>query len=258
MPRSAVQVRSGLDRTSLYHEITGKIIAELEAGRLPWVQPWGAPGTSAPLGLPKNVATGRRYSGINVLILWGAIVQRGFLGHSWLTFRQTLGLGGHVRRGETGTTVVYADRFVPEGERERAGHRGDGEADQDALRGSVSRPNQAIPFLKRFTVFNADQCEGLPDAVATTAPPPDAGLILPDAEALIRAAGADLRLGGDRAFYSVVGDYIQIPLPQAYFEPVNWHRTAFHELGHNAAPWIMPHGCCQSLCCGPWPCRGSA
>ena len=227
MAHATARAQTRPDRTGLYQEITDRIIAELETGRLPWVQPWGAPGISAPLGLPKNAATGRRYSGINVLILWGAVVQRGFSGQSWLTFRQALGLGGHVRRGETGTTVVYADRFVPDDERERARRDGD-EA-------------HAVPFLKRLTVFNADQCEGLPDAVVATAPPPDEGLILPKAEALIRATGADLRLGGDRAFYSVAGDYIQVPLPQAYFEPVNWHRTALHELSHNAVSRIMPH-----------------
>jgi antirestriction protein ArdC len=68
------------------------------------------------------------------------------------------------------------------------------------------------------------------------------GLILPQAEALIAATGADFRVGGDRAFYSPVHDFIQVPRPDAYFEPINWHRTALHELGHNAALGIMPHG----------------
>ena len=54
------------------------------------------------------------YSGVNVLILWGAVVERGFAGQSWLTFRQALSLGGSVRKGEHGTTVVYADRFIPD------------------------------------------------------------------------------------------------------------------------------------------------
>ena len=112
--------------------------------------------------MPKNAATGRSYSGINVLILWGAVVERGFSGQRWLTFRQALGLGGHVRKGEIGTTVVYADRFVPDEERRRGKHDGDGEAEREMLQGNASRPNRAIPFLKRFTVFNTDQCEGLP------------------------------------------------------------------------------------------------
>ena len=218
MPRSAVRARPGQDRTSLYEDITNEIIAELEAGRLPWVQPWGSSGVSAPLAMPKNAATGRGYSGINVLILWGAVVQHGFPTQSWLTFRQALGLGGNVRKGERGTTVVYADRFIPDDERRRSRETGD-----EAV---------AISFLKRFTVFNAAQCNGLPDELVVVPPPVPEGLIIPEVEALIRASGADLRLGGEKAFYAPAHDYIQLPRPESYFDPINWHRTALHELGH--------------------------
>ena len=210
--------RAGSDRTNLYDEITGKIIAELEVGRFPWVQPWGTASAKAPLGLPRNAATGRSYSGINILILWGAVVQHGFPGQGWLTYRQAAALGGNVRKGEQGTTVVYADRFVPEDEKRRARETGE-EA-------------QAIPFLQRFTVFNAAQCERLPDDITVAVPPPPPGLIEPRVEALIRATGVDFRIGGDRAFYVPAHDYVQVPPPQAYFEPINWHRTALHELGH--------------------------
>ena len=120
MSRQYPRARTGEDRTSLYDEITNKIIAELEAGRVPWVQPWGTAAAKAPLALPKSAATGRQYSGINILILWGAATEHGFTGQSWLTFRQALSLGGHVRKGERGTTVVYADRFVPVDEKRRA------------------------------------------------------------------------------------------------------------------------------------------
>ena len=136
------------DRTNFYDDITNKIIAELEEGRLPWVQPWGTAAAKAPLAMPRNAATSRQYAGINVLILWGAVIQHGFPSQQWLTFRQALSLGGNVRKGEHGTTVVYADRFVPEDEQRRAREAGEEAA--------------SIPFLKRFTVFNAAQCEGLP------------------------------------------------------------------------------------------------
>lgn len=225
MSRHRSNARS--DRASLYDEITSKIIGELEDGRVPWVQPWGT-AAKAPLAMPKNAATGRGYSGINVLILWGAVVEHGFPCQSWLTFRQALSLGGNVRKGERGTTVVYADRFIPDDEKKRARETGE-EA-------------QAIPFLKRFTVFNAAQCDGLPEEIAVAAPPPPPGLIEPKVEALIKATGIDFRVGGDRAFYVPAHDYVQVPPPQAYFEPINWHRTALHELGHYAVRWIMPHG----------------
>jgi antirestriction protein ArdC len=218
MPHPAPAHKSFADRYSLYQQITDKIIAELEQGRLPWVQPWG--NAAAPLGLPKNVATGRVYSGINILILWMTCTEQGFRTQNWLTFRQALKIGAHVRKGEKGVSVVYADRFIPYRERTRAAETGD--------------TPEAIPFLKRFTVFNADQCEGLSAAIA---PPPQSlteheNLVLPQAGALIRATGADIRIGGNRAFYIPSGDFIQVPPMPSFFEPINWHRTVCHELGH--------------------------
>lgn len=218
MDQTITRSRVALNRASLYEEITDRIIAELEAGRVPWVQPWGSQTAKAPLGLPKNAATGRRYSGINVLILWGAVIEHGFPGQSWLTFRQAISLGGNVRKGERGTTVVYADRFIPDNEKARVRETGDAA--------------QAIPFLKRFTVFNAAQCDGLPEEIAVAVEPALPGLIEPRVEALIKATGIDFRIGGDRAYYAPVHDYVMVPPPQAYFEPINWHRTALHETAH--------------------------
>jgi antirestriction protein ArdC len=188
------------ERGNLYQEITDRIISELEQGRFPWVQPWGA--ANANLGLPKNAATARRYSGINILILWGAVIEKSFRGQNWLTFRQALTLGGCVRKGEKGTTVFYADRFIPKSELERAQKTGDDPS--------------AIPFLKRFTVFNVEQCDGLPEtAFAGIAPLPEREVI-PLAESLIKATGADFRIGGGRAFYQTAEDFIQVP-PQPAF-----------------------------------------
>jgi antirestriction protein ArdC len=218
MSSSTTRKPSGGDRTNFYDDITNTIIVELEKGRFPWVQPWGTPSAKAQLALPKNASTNRAYSGINVLILWGEVIEKAYSGQSWMTFRQALALGGHVRKGERGTTVVYADRFIPDDAKRRAAQSG-GEA-------------RAIPFLKRFTVFNTDQIDDLPDEIATVAPPPPPGTIEPRVEALIKATGIDFRIGGNRAFYMPSQDYVQVPPPAAFFEPINWHRTALHELGH--------------------------
>ncbi|TPI13044.1 DUF1738 domain-containing protein [Mesorhizobium sp. B4-1-3] len=203
-------------KRSLYSEITDRIIADLERGCVPWVQPWGK--ANASLGLPKNAATGRSYSGINILILWGAVIERGYSGQNWLTFRQALALGGNVRKGEHGTTIVHADRFVPKGEKERAKTDGD--------------EPQAVPFLKRFTVFNVAQCDGLPEHLYADAEPLPERDIIPQAEALMRASGADIRIGGDRALYMLAGDFIQLPPQPAFFKQIDYYRTCFHELGH--------------------------
>lgn len=140
------QVRDEDHRGSLYAEVTARVIAELEEGRLPWVQPWD--GAACGCTTPENGAAGRRYSGINVLILWGAVIERGYGSQRWPTFRQALSLGGHVRRGEKGTVVCYADRFTPRSEEERAR-----EEDREA---------RQVAFLKQFTVFKVDQCVACP------------------------------------------------------------------------------------------------
>ncbi len=95
--------KTGDDRKSLYAQVTGQVIEELEAGRLPWVQPWdsGACGCA----MPRNAQSGRRYSGINVLILWAAVVAGGYGSQRRLTFQQAKALGGSFRKGERGTTV---------------------------------------------------------------------------------------------------------------------------------------------------------
>jgi antirestriction protein ArdC len=205
------------DKADLYTETTAKIIAELEAGRFPWVQPWGAAQTTGP-GLPRNALTGAPYSGINILLLWGEVITKGYPSQAWLTFKQALAAGGCVRKGEHGATVVYADRFTPDAEKARAAETG-----EDA---------RSVPFLKRYTVFNVSQCEGLrPGLTQDPAPLPDRQLI-PHAEALIKATGADFRIGGDRAFYAPGPDYVQVPPQPAFFNQINFYRTCFHELSH--------------------------
>lgn len=208
-------------RANLYDEVTGRIIAELEAGRFPWVQPWGRPEAGdgmAAAGLPRNALTARHYSGVNVLILWGAVIEHGYPSQAWLTFRQALEAGGCVRKGERGTTVVYADRFTPEAEKARAAETG-GEA-------------KAIPFLKRFTVFNVAQCEGLRPGLAPEPLRLPERQIVPVAEDVIAASGIDFRVGGNRAFYVPAQDYVQVPPQPAFFEQINYYRTCLHELTH--------------------------
>ena len=209
---------SGESKGSLYQEVTDRIIAELEQGRVPWVQPWG--GAKTGLGLPWNAATGRQYSGVNILILWGAVIEKGFASQHWLTFRQTLDLGGNVRKGERGTTVCYADRFTPKAEIERAAKDGD--------------EPQAVAFLKRFTVFNVAQCDGLPERLQSEPEPLPEREIIPHAEMLIAATGADFRIGGNRAFYVPSADYIQVPPQPSFYNQIDYYRTCFHELGHHS------------------------
>ncbi len=222
---------------SLYDTVTARIVAELEQGRFPWVQPWASSSPTARLGLPLNASTGRAYSGINILLLWAAAIEQGRPSQRWLTFRQALAMGGAVRKGEKGTMVVYADTFIPKVEQEKANASG-----EEARR---------VGFLKRFTVFHVEQCDGLP-ADPDAAPLPGWSEVLPHVEAVIAATKADFRIGGEMAFYSPSHDFIQVPPQEAYFEPINWYRTKLHELGHYAERRIMPRrsGMSHDECAG--------
>jgi antirestriction protein ArdC len=216
MGQAIQQQPCGESRVSLYDEVTARIIAELEQGRIPWVQPWAVSGV--PLGLPRSAATRRHYSGINILVLWDAVIRRGFASQEWLTFRQALGLGGNVRKGERGTTICYADSFVPRGARERAKEQGDDPS--------------AIPFLKRFTVFNVEQCEGVPEHVSATPQPIAAESAFPAADALLRATAAQIREGGILAFYNRADDLIRLPLRASFLSEADYLCTVLHELAH--------------------------
>jgi len=204
------------ERTSLYGEVTARIITELEQGRLPWVQPWDA--SKCPCTMPHNAASERNYSGINVLILWAAGLEQGFGSQRWVTYNQAVKAGGHVRRGERGTVICYADSFTPKGEAERAGNE--------------DREARTVSFLKRFTVFNVDQCEGLPHDLLGTPTSIDPVLAVEQADAVIRGSGADFRIGGGEAYYAPGQDFLAVPHQIAFHAGIDWYRTALHELGH--------------------------
>src|SRR4029079_2421568 len=156
----------------LYTDVSTRIIAELERGAAPWVKPWSAtPGQN----VPQNAVTNRPYSGCNVILLWLAR-DRGWATPRFLTFKQAQDAGGHVRKGAHGTKVYFVKQpQVKDGEGE----------DPDT---------RLVPMLREYTVFNVDQCEGLPDSIRTGKPVrginPDARHLL--ADDFVRSPRADI------------------------------------------------------------------
>lgn len=208
-------------RPDVHADITRSILADLARGVRPWTRPWSDGG----LGVRPLRHDGQPYHGINVVLLWSRAATEGYDRPVWMTFRQALALGGRVRRGETGTTVVYAGRSTAS--------RGDAEdtpttaIEPEAL--PVRRRGGA--FLKRYTVFNLAQIEGLEDRYP--APEPLAEPVRIDrAERFFAAVGADIRHGGTQAFYHPATDTVRLPEPGRFSEIEAYYAVLAHELTH--------------------------
>lgn len=202
-------------KTDVYTRVTDRIIASLEAGVRPWLKPWEAGHTEGRITRPLR-HTGQPYSGINVLLLWGDAMEKGFTAGMWMTYKQAQSLGAHVRKGEQGSLVVYADRYKKTEENER------GEA--------VERE---IPFMKAYTVFNVEQIEDLPERY-TPAPVqrPEPLTLIEEAETFFAATGAVFRHSGNRAFYAPGQDVIQLPPAEAFRDAQSYAAIKAHELIH--------------------------
>lgn len=199
----------------LYATVTAKIIADLEAGTRPWLKPWSAGQAAGRITRPLR-HNGEPYHGINVLLLWGEAVAKGYAASTWMTYRQAEAFGAQVRKGERGTQVVYADRFST--------------TETDDRGAEVER---SIPFLKAYTVFNLDQIDGLPARFAPAPVPAVQPLqLIEQAEAFFAATGATFRHGGNRAFYATAQDIIQLPPADAFRDAESYAATKAHELVH--------------------------
>lgn len=200
----------------LHAETTDRIVAALEAGVRPWRRPWDTDKASGGMPTPRNGVSGRRYRGINLVLL--AMAGTG-PDPRWLTYRQAAARGWHVRRGERGSRVFFFRKHaVPEHTERRDG---DGEA------GGVRH----VLLLKAYTVFHASQVDGIPPFRAPA--PAEAPWRTPAAAAeIVRNSGADVRRGGGRAYYAPATDHVQVP-PDAAFESMEAAvATTMHELGH--------------------------
>jgi antirestriction protein ArdC len=223
-PETEEKAMTGKDkgaRADIYARITERIVADLEKGTRPWVQPWNA-GTAAGRITRPLRHNGQPYTGLNVLLLWSEAMARGFSSAIWMTFRQARELGAHVRKGEGGSTVVYASRFT--------------KTEVDAAGGEIERD---IPFLKAYTVFNCEQIEGLPDHYCQRPEPPVDPLVrIEHADRFYANTGAMIRHGGSKAFYAARSDSIQMPDLRCFRDAESYVAV----LGHECIHWAgAPH-----------------
>jgi antirestriction protein ArdC len=191
-----------------YEVITNEIIRKLEEGVIPWRKPW-----SAHLDVPQNLVSRKPYRGGNIFLL----MMQGYDCPFWLTFNQAKKLGGHVRKGETSTPVIYWNWV---------------DIDEEQADGSIKR--KKLPFLRTYRVFNALQCEGIKipqikdsrrghDPIAAAEAIVDGMPNRPEIEFTTL----------DRACYSPLRDQIQMPKAELFHEDAEFYSTLFHEMGHS-------------------------
>lgn len=214
-------------QNDLYQSITDRIIAALETGAAPWVKPW-KDGASGAGSLPCNAVSGRPYHGVNTLLLMMQQYAAGYPSARWLTFKQAESLGGHVKKGEKATQIAFWKFYAKTSK--------DGGADDGASDENGRSTSRGVPMLKLYYVFNVAQCEDLnlgAPAVDMFGDDEDqaqpAALPLDDQIALI---GADIRHGGDRAYYTSGLDFIGMPEPKAFQSTDLYYSTLLHEITH--------------------------
>jgi antirestriction protein ArdC len=202
--------------------ITAAIVEKLEQGTKPWIKPWRGLPVARPLR-----ACGTPYRGMNTFWLWMVAEAAGYASPYWMTYRQSQKLGGQVRKGEKSTIAIFYKTYEKEVE------GGGGEDDTETRR-----------VLKAYAVFNADQCDGLPDMYH---PGPLIEPVEPEGreerlDAFFSSVGADLRHHGCEAYYEPGRDRVTMPPAELFDAYDHYYATLAHELSHNAVTRIMPHG----------------
>lgn len=200
------------DKFDLYQHVTDSIVASLEAGTPAWRKPWT--GTAAGAAFPRR-SNGDAYRGINVLLLWITASDNGYRSAYWFTYRQAQEAGGQVRKGEKSATVV---KYGTMNREDDAGNE------------------RAVPYLKAYRVFNADQIDGLPEKYRA-APADEARDLGTEADpaiaAMFAATGADIRTTDDpRAFYDPGKDFVHMPPVSTFHDARGYYATLAHELTH--------------------------
>ena len=165
--------------------------------------------------MPCNAITGARYRGINVVILAMSPLAFSSGDPRWATYKQAAERGWQVRKGERGTTAYFFKRVEV----------------RDRTTVNDEEAAKRIPLLRAFTLFHGSQIDGVPRFVPPTLE--EAPWRAPEAaETIIANSGADLRIGGDRAFYSQRTDHIQMPPKSAFATAEGWCSTIMHEASH--------------------------
>lgn len=208
-----------MSNQTVYQLITDRIVSLLSKGVAPWRMTWSA-GNGPAIGSHRNAVTGHVYTSTNALVTFATAMDRGYTSPLWLTFKQALALGGHVKKGEKGTPIIYASRMT---------------VTDRAESGDIEQ--HSVPFLRYYTVFNVAQCEGL--AIEIPAP-----IVTPSVFATIEACEQIVAAMPQRPeiehsatvstpVYNVTRDRVTMPTRERFEAEPFYYTALFHELTHS-------------------------
>jgi antirestriction protein ArdC len=190
----------------------------MEQGEAKWQMPWHRSGTD--VTRPRNVATRNPYHGINVPALWAAASYKGYQSGWWGSYRQWQQAGGHVRRGEKASPIVFWKKIRKTVTDEATGEE----------------KTEVFPVARPWPVFNAEQQDGWEEPAPPV--PENPAQVIEHVRSFVADTLADIRHGGERAYYSVTGDYIRMPTMERFQDtgtstPTEaYYSTELHELTH--------------------------
>ncbi len=195
----------------VYRKVTDAIINSIEQGVGTWRMPWHTSGRYA--FSPINATSKKAYRGINTLCLWTAAQAKGYERGEWATYQQWQDKGGQVRKGEKATLVVFW-KFANDS--------------SESQEGETSHSSRLL-FTRGYSVFNAAQVDGYTPHADSDIPMPER---IAHAETFFQTIGADVRHGGNQAFYAPATDHVQMPPFLAFAENVSYYSTLAHEHTH--------------------------
>lgn len=187
--------------TDKMNEAAQQIIALMKEHGTNWAKPWTG------IGGVHNAKSKKPYRGSNIFWLSLSAHAQGFEGNEWATFKQWKELGATVKKGSKATPIFFFS--VLERDNKETGEK------------------DKFGFWKSYSVFNAAQVEGY-----ETAKPATQFDAIKAAESYVANSGAEIRNGGDRAYYHPIGDYIGMPPREAFESGTGYYSTLLHELTH--------------------------
>ena len=196
--------------SDIYSQVNDRILSALEQGIIPWKRPWTG-------RIPTNYDTGREYRGVNILALEIAEMVRGYSSPYWLTFRQAQKHGGHIRKGEKATYIVFSEKKIKEVTKE------DG-----------TKEKRVFHFVRSFPIFNWEQTEGVSKKEAVPALDPDRDLIEVCNSVLSRMPNPPpYRESGSSAYYVPKEDLVNLTPIETFKSTEGYLTTKFHEYAHS-------------------------